>query len=634
MYILNSFKNNNKLWLANNIVIVLEGGRRVSCTAYPHKTFHHTTPAQEGKYMPLDGIVLSNIARELEDNILHSKIDKIHQPERDEIMISLRNHKLLLSANPTSPKACLAFSSGENPMQAPLFCMVLRKYLTGGKVVRINQPGFERILEVSVESMNEMGDLSVKRLIIEIMGKHSNIILVDERGIIVDAIKRVSLDKSSVRQVLPGREYSYPPAQDKADPRHADRSSFISRVGALGSVTAQEAIYKSYSGISPLAASEICARADIDQSNFVETVDCELLYTAFESTFAKIAAHDYSPKVYMDESGTIKDFSSIDLSMWKHFESAEYDSISKLISEFFKLKDAYYKKSQKTQDLKKLISIHIERLVKKKTVLLNTLKDVEDRDDIKLLGELVTANIYSIQPGQTTATVINYYDENSPEIEIALDPVLTPAENAQRYFKKYNKQKRTFEAANEQIVATDEDLYYLESILNSLSTNLASADIEDIRAELRAQGFIKKAAASHKKPQPAKKSGPMRFKSSDGFEIYVGKSNNQNDELTMEFAQPLDLWLHTKNIPGSHVIVKTNGQTPPNRTIEEAAHLAAFFSKARAGNLVPVDYTNKKNVKKPSGAKPGMVIYTTHNTAYITPNLTVINAINEYNELY
>jgi len=587
------------------------------------------------KIMPLDGIVLSNIASELENNILNMRIDKIHQPERDEIRIALRSHKLLLSANPSSPRICFVDSGSENPMQAPLFCMVLRKHLSGGKIVSINQPLFERILEIGVESMNEMGDLSTKRLIIEIMGKHSNIILVDENGLIIDSAKRVSLDKSSLRQVLPGQIYNLPPSQNKSDPRLADKASFMDMFKSAGSAKAQEVIYKSYFGISPLSASEICMRAGINPSDFTDTISSEVLYESFEKTFTKISARNYSPKIYLEESGQIKDFSSIELSMWGNLESSEYESISELLNDFYRLKDAQYKKNQKTHDLKKLVSNHVERLVKKKDVLLNTLKDIENRNEIKLLGELITANIYSIKPGQTTASVINFYDETAPEIEIALDPTLTPAENAQRYFKKYNKQKRTFEAANEQIIATDEDLFYLESILNSLNTNLSTQDIEDIRAELREQGFIKKAPAAKNKVKPVvKKASPMRFKSSDGFDIYVGKSNKQNDELTMEFAEPYDLWLHTKNIPGSHVIIKANGQTPPNRTIEEAAHLAAFFSKARGGSLVPVDYAEKRFVKKPNGAKPGAVIYTTHNTAYITPDVAVVNSVNEYGELY
>ncbi|MCL2566314.1 MAG: NFACT family protein [Defluviitaleaceae bacterium] len=585
--------------------------------------------------MPLDGIVLSNIAKEIEDTALGLRIDKIHQPERDEVVLLLRSHRLLLSANPTSPKVCFADTAGENPMQAPLFCMVLRKHLAGGKIVRINQPGFERILEVSIESINEMGDLSKKQLIIEIMGKHSNIILVDEKGVIIDSVKRVSLDKSSVRQVLPGMAYVYPPGQDKLDPRSTVKEDFLAKIGTLTAMKAGEAIYKSYSGISPLAASEICIRGNINPSDFVGTVDLGVLYEAFNKIFADIKNHIYYPKIYMEDGGKIKDFSSIDLKMWHGLENTGYNSISKLINDFYRQKDAYYKRSQKTQDLKKLVANHVERLSKKKEVLLNTLEEIKNRDEIKRKGELITANIYAIKQGQTTVSLINFYEDEAPLVEIALDAAKTPAENAQSYFKKYNKQKRTFEAANEQLIVADEDLYYLESILNGLNTNLLAQDIEDIRQELREQGFIKKNPAPLKKPkQQAKKSAPMRFKSSDGFEIYVGKSNKQNDELTMEFAQGSDLWLHTKNIPGSHVIVRTEGAALPDKTIEEAAHLAAYFSKGRGANLVPVDYTNRKNVKKPGGAKPGMVIYNTYNTAYITPDIAVIDRINEYNEVY
>ena len=591
--------------------------------------------------MPLDGIVLSSIAKEIQEQAINLRIDKIHQPEGDEVVLVFRKHRLLLSANPSNPKLCFIYESGENPMQAPLFCMVLRKYLSGGKIVSINQPGFERIVEIGVEHLNEMGDLSVKRLIIEIMGKHSNIILADEKGLIVDAVKRVSLDKSSVRQVLPGTVYVYPPSQDKSDPREADTASFMAKLESLQAMKAGEAVYKSYSGISPLAAAEICSRAGISPSDFVETIDSKALCETFLGTFEDIKAHRYSHKIYMDERSVIKDFSAIDLSMWKSFTAKEYDSISKLINDFYRQKDAYYKKNQKSQDLKKLLSNLIERLSKKKELLKNSVEETKNRDEIKVMGELITANIYAINQGQNTLRAVNFYDDTAPEVEIALDPALTPAENAQKYFKKYSKQKRTFEAANIQLAAADEDLYYLESILNALETNLSIHDIEDIRAELIEQGFIKKAARAQVKKKAAgtnkaasKKSTPMRFVSSDGFDIYVGKSNKQNDELTMDFAEGGDLWLHTKNIPGSHVIIKTGGTQTPGRTVEEAAHLAAFFSKGRGGSLVPVDYTDRKNIKKPKGAKPGMVIYTTYNTAYITPELAVIDTVNKYNEIY
>jgi len=585
--------------------------------------------------MPLDGIALSNIVKEINDSILNFRLEKIHQPERDEIVIAFRSQRLLLSSNPSNPRVCFVYNSGENPMQAPLFCMVLRKYLSGGKVVAINQPGFERIIEISVEHLNEMGDISVKRLIVEIMGKHSNIILVDENGIILDAIKRISLDKSSVRQVLPGITYTYPPSQSKSDPRLVDEPSFLLKFEDSAGKTAQEFIYKSYSGISPLTASEICARAGVNSSDFVDSLNGSALYKAFRKTFEDVASHIYFPKIYMEVSGIIKDFSSIDLTMWNNLKSVEYDSISKLLNDFYRQKDAYYKKNQKTHDLKKLVSNLVERLSKKKELLNNSLDEIKNRDEIKVLGELLTANIYALKQGQTVARVINFYDAKAPEIEINLDPALTPAENAQSYFKKYNKQKRTFEAATAQLATAEEDLYYLESILNSLETNLSIHDIDDVRQELREQGFIKKSPGIvKKKAVPVKKTGPMHFKSSDGFEIYVGKSNKQNDELTMEFADGSDLWLHTKNIPGSHVIIKTDGAAVPDSTIEEAAHLAAYFSKGRGSSLVPVDYTNRKNIKKPKGAKPGMVIYTTYNTAYITPDITVINSVNNYNEIY
>jgi len=589
--------------------------------------------------MPLDGIVLSNIAYEIESFALNVRIDKIHQPEADEIILAVRgygeNRKLLLSANPSHPKICFTDAVKENPNTAPLFCMVLRKYLAGGKIIAVKQPGFERILEIHVESMNEMGDMSVKRLIIEIMGKHSNIILVSEAGIIIDSIKRVSLDKSSVRQVLPGRDYVYPPSQDKLDPTELEKNSFLSALEAKNSMKAQEAIYKTYSGISPLAASEICVRADINPSDFLEEINqdklCKL-YDSFMQVFDRVMAKSYTPFLYFEESGKLKDFSSIELTMLESLDKKSYESISALLCDFYKQKDAYYRTSQKSQDLKKIVVNHIERTVRKKEILSAALDEALTRDELKHKGELITSNIYSIKQGQSVARLIDFYDENAAEIDIELDATLTPAENAQSYFKKYNKQKRTHEAALIQMKSADEDLYYLESVLNSLEMNLSSDDIEEIRQELKDQGYIKKSAVAAKK-KTLKKSKPMRFKSSDGFEILVGKNNRQNDELTMEIAEPTDMWLHTKNIPGSHVIIKTGGQTPPDKTIEEAANLAVYFSKGRNSSMVGVDYTLRKFIKKPNSAKLGMVVYTTYNTAYITAVQEVLDSLNQYGEI-
>ena len=589
--------------------------------------------------MPLDGIVLSNIAYEIENHALNGRIDKIHQPEPDEIILAVRgfgeSRKLLFSANPSNPKVCFTESSKENPQTAPLFCMVLRKYLAGGKITAVNQPGFERILELHVESANEMGDTSVKRLIIEIMGKHSNIILVNEAGIIIDSVKRVSLDKSSVRQVLPGREYEYPPTQDKLDPTKITKESFLAALKAKGSIKAQEAVYKTYSGISPLAASEICVRSGINPSDFLDIIDqaaLEKLYENFANVFELTTAKKYSPFLYFEENAKLKDFSSIELTMLEGFKSKPYESISALLGDFYRQKDAYYSTNQKTSDLKKIVVNHIERVARKKEILAAAIEEASTRDELRHKGELITANIYSIKQGQTTARLIDFYDESAAEIEIALDSALTPAENAQSYFKKYNKQKRTYEAALIQIKTAEEDLYYLESILNSLEMNLSADDIEEIRQELKEQGYIKKASSSAKKKM-LKKSKPMHFKSSDGFEIFVGKNNKQNDELTMEFAEPTDMWLHTKIIPGSHVIIKTEGRTPPDKTIEEAANLAVHFSKGRDSGMVGVDYTLRKYIKKPNGAKLGMVVYTTYNTAYITPSQEILESLNHYGEI-
>ncbi len=587
--------------------------------------------------MAFDGITISNIIYELKTKLLGGRVDKIYQPETDEIILSVRSlgkaYKLLMTANASAPRLHLTEKNKTNPMQPPLFCMVLRKHLTSGKIIEITQPNFERIVNIHIESINELGDYSTKKLIIEIMGRHSNIILTDENDIILDSAKHISHDKSSVREVLPGKKYTVPPSKNKLNTLALSKENFFSSISSNPQIKLQNLIFECYNGISPLFASEICFRANLDPSNTVSQTSEENLtnlYNSFKNVISQIQNNAFMPEIIYSEKNKILDFSPFKMKQFNHLKTEQYDSISSLLEIFYSKKDSLYRINQKSQDLKKLINNNIERCVKKKDIQIKTLKSISGRDKLKLYGELITANIYSIPENAPYFTTQNFYDENLKDITIPLDPTLTPAENAQAYFKRYNKAKRTFVALQVQMKQNDEELEYLEGILTSVQTSTDEQDIREIRQELYEQGFIKKLKQQKGKNRTIK-SSPLHYLSSDNFDIYVGKNNHQNDELTLKFAKGNDIWLHTKQIPGSHVLIITNGKSVPNTTLNEAAMLAAFYSKASNSTLVPVDYTQKKFVKKPAGAKPGMVIYTTNKTAYITPSEEEVAKIKKIN---
>lgn len=583
--------------------------------------------------MALDGITTSAIVSELKAALLGGRIDKIHQPLADEIRMSIRGlgsgaKKIIISANSAHPRIHLTESSRENPMTAPLFCMVMRKHIAGGKIIDIVQPNFERIIILRIESSNEMGDITTKNLILEIMGKHSNLILTDETGRILDSIKRVTHEKSSVREVLPGKEYVFPPSQDKKNPLLAEQADFLFSLHLQEGRRLQEFLYQTYTGISPVMAGEICTRAGLDASDSCQETtleNSERLFAAFEKTMQEVKAEDYYPAIYYQkenqkENNRIVDFAVLKMQQFQGLAAKPFPSVSALLEGFYQERDNAAHIRQKAQDMRKLVTNHIERCVKKKEIQLKTRRETEGMDLWKKKGELLTANIYAVPQGVTTFKTIDYYEESMPEIEIAIDPAKTPAENAQKYFAKYNKAKRTLAALEIQEKQNNEELAYLESVLNALENAKEDADLSEIRTELAESGFIRRQAQKKGQPKP-KRAKPLRYISSDGYEILVGKSNLQNDELTLRTAEPTDLWMHTKDIPGSHVIIRTNGQSElPEATMEEAANLAAFYSKAKNSSMVPVDYTQRKNIKKPNGAKPGMVIYLTNKTIYITPD--------------
>lgn len=583
--------------------------------------------------MAFDGIAVSNIVYELKSKLIGARVDKIYQPRADEIIFSVRSLKegsfrVLLSANSMNPRVHITEIKKDNPITAPMFSMVMRKHVAGGRILDIRQPNFERIIVIDVESMNEMGDLGVKHIITEIMGKHSNIILVDENDKILDSIKHVSHDKSSVREVLPGGSYVYPPSQGKINPLEADFDIFNNTLKEKASQTLQAIIYKSFTGISPAYASEICHNSGFDSSNRGEQLDendIKKLWINFSSDISRIKNGEYTPNIVFDKNGNVVDFFSLSSKQYAGFDIKDYESFSELLENFYKKRDNLYHVRQRAHDVRRIVVSNIERCVKKNDIQQKALKDTEGREKYRLYGELITANIYSVEPNSSKFIAQNYYEADMPEIEIPLDPLLTPTENATKYFNRYNKSKRTYAATILQKEQNDAELNYLESVLSAIDSSDDDSDISEIRRELINEGYIR--AKKQDKSKGVKKTKPLHFVSSDGFDIYAGKSNIQNDELTLKFADSDDMWLHTKNIPGSHVIIKCGEQAVPDRTIEEAAVIAAYYSKAKDSSKVPVDFTPRRYVKKPNGAKPGMVIYVQNRTAYVDPDESLVNRL-------
>lgn len=573
--------------------------------------------------MALDAIAVRALAKEIKTRIVGGRIDKIYQPERDEIVLGIRtfkdNYKLLLCANSTYPRVHFTNVNKKNPSTAPLFCMLLRKHLGSGKITDVKQVDFERIIEFEIESYDELGDLTLKKLIIEIMGRHSNIILTID-GKIIDSIKHIDLTVSSVRQVLPGFPYSYPPARDITSLDKADETLEldISQKGEL----VQKSILSSVTGISPLTSREIVyqtfKRTDIKNE---EISDTKALKASVLRLRDKVFSDDFSPTLITDAfTGKLIDFSAIPIHQYEQGAKAEtFETLSEVIDKFYSKKDSVERMRQKSADLVKLLTVHIERAAKKQGILMSTLKDAKNKDKYKVYGELLCANLYRISDTDTEIEVENYYDENLPVVKIALDTQLSPSDNAQKYFKKYQKLKNAEIEAAKQLKENEAVLDYLESTLVLVLNAETESDLNSIRTELSEQGYLKRIIAK-KNQRLQNTSKPMHFISSDGFDIYVGKNNTQNDYLTLKFANSNDIWFHTKNIHGSHTIIKLGlDKDVPDTTLLEAAELAAFYSKARESSQVPVDYTLVKNVKKPSGAKPGMVIYDRYNTVYVTP---------------
>lgn len=572
--------------------------------------------------MALDTLALQCITEELKNTIIGGRIEKIHQPERDEITINIRtltdSYKLTVSASPTSPRIHFSTSAKLNPKSPPMFCMLMRKHLSSGKITNIRNLECDRIVIIDIESYNELGDLTVKHLITEIMGRHSNIILTHDDYTIIDSVKHIDFTMSSVRQILPGGTYVTPPLQDKIPILSEDIRNFSVNLPETP-VRIDKLLLSQIGGISPLTAREITysvfGSCDISTKDLTSP---EILNNAVRN----FPADSFKPCMITEtDSGRILDFSAIDIKQYESLACIKYyTSISKLLEDFYKTKDSAERMKQKSSDVLKLLNNNISKVSKKINILKSTLDDAKNKEKHKKYGDLLTANIYNIKQGDEFAEVTDYYSENLETIKIALQPNLTPAQNAQRYYKLYNKAKIAEIEAAIQLKHAKDDLEYLESTLILAENCTTESDINAIRSELAEIGYMKQ--KRNDKKQTTAASRPHHYISSDGFDIYVGKNNTQNDKLTLKFANSSDIWFHTKKIHGSHVIIKLglDKDVPPS-TITEAAQLAAYYSKARESSRVPVDYTTVKNVRKPNGAKPGMVIYDFYNTIYVNPKL-------------
>ena len=579
--------------------------------------------------MAFDGITIAAMVKELNTSLKGGRINKIAQPESDELLLTARGQdgqkRLLLSASPSLPLLYFTSKNRISPLTAPNFCMLLRKHIGSARITDITQPGMERVVQFHLEHLNELGDVCHKILIMELMGKHSNLIFCDNKGMILDSIKHVSSNMSSVREVLPGREYFIPKTQDKLDPLTITEEEFISVI-CQKPLPAAKAIYSSLTGISPVMAQEVCFRASIDGNDSMQSLN-EAARTHLYHTFARIMEQvkegGFTPNIIFRGDEPVE-YGVLDFQQYgPEYHSVSFDSVSQMLETYYASRDLITRIRQKSADLRRIVQTALERNRKKLMLQQKQMKDTEKKDKYKVYGELINTYGYGLEEGVKSFKALNYY--TNEEITIPLDPQLTPQENSKKYFDRYQKLKRTQEALEEQIKETTEEIQHLESISNALDIAREESDLSQIKEELTEFGYIKKHYTSKKGAKMQTKSKPFHYISSDGYDIYVGKNNYQNDELTFKFASGNDWWFHAKKMPGSHVVVKTKDGTLPDRTFEEAGSLAAYYSQGRTAPKVEIDYLQKKNVKKPAGAKPGFVVYYTNYSLMAVPDISSLS---------
>ena len=572
--------------------------------------------------MAFDACMMRAMLSEFTAQFPEAKIEKVLQPQNDEIDLVVHHgrasRRLVLNVGPNAPRLQLSDIAKENPLKAPMFCMLLRKYFLGAKIVGVEQLGFDRIAVFNVACYDEMGFPTEKKIICEIMGKYANLIVTDAEYKILTAMKIIDFAASTVRQVLPGMKYQIPAKADKLSPLEIDEAAFFEKLEQFpGERTVEKFITSTYSGIATQIAHELSARAAGNIDVPVLNVDKQKLWQTFREWQEILITESYTPTLVFDASGKPLDYSYMDITYFGEGVTVKhYESLSALFDAYFAEKDRLEKIHQRGRDLVTLLNNATSRTERKLAIQREALLDSERGEEYRRQGDLIIANIYALKRGMTSFEAVDYYDENCPTVTVELDSRLSPADNAQRYYKLYNKAKTAKEVLTEQISIWERELVYLESVKAFLSKAETEEDLVEIRDELYRSGYSSKMKGY--KPPKQIKARPMRFKTSGGYELLVGRNNVQNDHLTFKMAEKHDIWFHTKDIPGSHVIMITGGEEPSERDYTEAAALAAYYSKATQ-DLVAVDYTAVKNIKKPQGAKPGFVIYKTNYTAYVKP---------------
>ncbi len=577
--------------------------------------------------MAFDGVTIAGIVSELKEKLIGNRIYKIAQPEKDELLLTVKGScgqvRMLMSADASLPLLYLTERNKTSPMTAPNFCMLLRKHLQNARIVSVTQPGLERIVRFELEHLNELGDLCRKHLIIELMGKHSNIIFCDDQDMIIDSIKHISGMVSSVREVLPGRTYFIPKTQDKAELLSCTQEEMAAVLRAK-SLPLFKAVYTGFTGISPSIAQELCYRAGVDAdlpSAGLEAEAIDRMVSVLSGLAADIRSEKFCYNVVY-ENKQPAEYAAVQLSSYEEGQRRRFECISELLEYYYAEKNTITRIRQRSVDLRKIVTTAIERNVKKYDLQVKQLQDTDKRETYRVYGELLNAYGYGVEAGAKSMEALNYYTDE--KITIPLDPMLTAGENAKKYFDKYQKLKRTYEALTTLTKETKEEIEHLSSISIALDIALKEEDLVQIKEELIESGYIRRKGNTKREKITSK---PFHYVSSDGYHIYVGKNNYQNEELTFKFATGNDWWFHTKGIPGSHVVVKSNNDELPDRVFEEAGKLAAHYSQARGQEKVEIDYTQKKNVKKPNGSKPGFVVYYTNYSLVIDSDITGITQI-------
>ena len=588
--------------------------------------------------MAFDGIATACLAKELSDLLTGGRINKIAQTDTSELVLTIKpmmekgggQVRLYLSADPSLPLCYLTEKARQAPLTAPAFCMLLRKHIQSGRIVAVTQPGLERIIRFEIEHLNEMGDLCRHILVIEIMGKHSNLIFLDENEKVVDSIRRVSSLVSSVREVLPGRDYFVPSTQGKINPLEEEEGAFKEKLSQAGADPAG-LLMKTYTGLSRQMAEEILFRADLSHDRSASSMTGEeqtALWKVFSGLMEDVRKGTFSPAIYYKKTGGSQvpaDFSAVPMTMYSDMERRDYPGMSSLLEAFYDQKNEVTRIRQKSADLRHIVQTILERDIHKYDLQLRQIRDTEKKDKYRVYGELLNAYGYGVPEGAKSCVLDNYY--TGEKLTVPLDPRLTPQQNAKKYFDRYAKLKRTYEALSRLTVEVKAEIDHLESIRTSLDLSTGEGDLAMIRREMEDAGFIRRHSDSKKGRSRTPQSRPLHYISSDGFDLYVGKNNLQNDELTFKMASPSDIWFHANDMPGSHVILKARGLAMndiPDRVFEEAASLAAWYSSGRAQGKVEIDYLERRDVKKPGGARPGFVVYYTNYSILANPDISML----------